>query len=178
MSESEGEVGRDQNGYLNCQQCSRRYLTLVGFDNHVKLEHSDLNLKQNKEKQDSNCVPNDVVYAKIPQKFQEDQESFLKKNLNSHQLEECKTLYGEKEVTLTIKKTELEKCPIIKSEKSDLFANINIFSYKCQECKKSFIQKQRLKDHINIVHKNLTPYQCQECKKYVFITVSRMQEVI
>ena len=121
MSELENKVERDQNGFFNCQllcistsqQCSRRYLTLVGFDNHVKLEHSHLNLKQNKENQDSNCVPNDVVYAKIPPKFQEDEELFLKKNLNSHQLEECKTLYGEKEV------------------------HKNIFSLQCQECKKS-----------------------------------------
>ena len=30
----------------------RRYLTLVGFDNHFKLEHSDLNLKQIQEQRD------------------------------------------------------------------------------------------------------------------------------
>ena len=74
MSESEGKVGRDQNGFLSCQQCSRRYLTLVGFENHVELEHSYLNLKLIEEKIDSNCVPNDVLHVKIHPKFQDDQE--------------------------------------------------------------------------------------------------------
>ena len=90
MSESGDKVGRAENGFLNCQQCSRRYLTFVGLDYHAKLEHSGLNLKQIKEKQDSNlkqieekqdlnCVLNDVS-AKIHPEFQEDQESFLKLN--------------------------------------------------------------------------------------------------
>ena len=49
MSELDDKLARDRNGYLNCQPCSRKYLTLVGFDNHFKLEHSELNLKQIKE---------------------------------------------------------------------------------------------------------------------------------
>ena len=97
MSESENKVEHDRNGYLNCQQCSRRYLTLVGFVNHVKLEHGDVNPKQIETKQDSNCVSNDVVHSKIQPKFKEDQESFLKNNihivhekLKPHQCQECK----------------------------------------------------------------------------------------
>ena len=73
MSESENKVEHDRNGYLNCQQCSRRYLTLVGFVNHVKLEHGDVNPKQIETKQDSICVSNDVVHSKIQPKFKEDQ---------------------------------------------------------------------------------------------------------
>ena len=64
MSESENKVEHDRNGYLNCQQCSRRYLTLVGFVNHVKLEHGDVNPKQIETKQDSICVSNDVVHSR------------------------------------------------------------------------------------------------------------------
>ena len=99
MSESGDKVGRAENGFLNCQQCSRRYLTFVGLDNHVKLEHSDFNLNQIEEKQDLNCVLNDVS-AKIHPEFQLDQESFLKVNvqlnalqdkLKSYQLKECNT---------------------------------------------------------------------------------------
>ena len=82
MSESENKVEHDRNGYLNCQQCSRRYLTLVGFVNHVKLEHGDVNPKQIETKQDSICVSNDVVHSKIQPKFKEDQESFLKNNIH------------------------------------------------------------------------------------------------
>ena len=98
MSELENKVGSAENGFLNCQQCSRRYLTFVGLDYHVKLEHSGLNLKQIKEKQDSNlkqieekqdlnCVLNDVS-AKIHPEFQEDQESFLKLNIQLNALQE------------------------------------------------------------------------------------------
>ena len=93
MSELENKVGSAENGFLNCQQCSRRYLTFVGLDYHAKLEHSGLNLKQIKEKQDSNlkqieekqdlnCVLNDVS-AKIHPEFQEDQESFLKLKISA-----------------------------------------------------------------------------------------------
>ena len=120
MSESENKAERDPNGFLNCQklcistsqQCSRRYLTVVGFENHVKVEHSDLNRKQTEEQQDANCVPSYLAHAKIQPKFQKDQESFLKSNillialqdnLKSHQLKECNTLAGEKEIALTIK---------------------------------------------------------------------------
>ena len=100
MSELENKVGSAENGFLNCQQCSRRYLTFVGLDNHVKLEHSDFNLNQIEEKQDLNCVLNDVS-AKIHPEFQLDQESFLKVNiqlnalqdkLKSYQLKECNTI--------------------------------------------------------------------------------------
>ena len=73
MSESENKAERDPNGFLNCQklcistsqQCSRRYLTVVGFENHVKVEHSDLNRKQTEEQQDANCVPSYLAHAKI-----------------------------------------------------------------------------------------------------------------
>ena len=46
MSEFEKnkELARDKNGFLNCQLCLRRYLTLVGFDNHFELEHIDVAL--------------------------------------------------------------------------------------------------------------------------------------
>ena len=46
MSEFEKnkELARDANGFLNCQLCLRRYLTLVGFDNHFELEHIDVAL--------------------------------------------------------------------------------------------------------------------------------------
>ena len=67
-------LNSDEKGFLSCQQCSRRYLTLVGFENHVELEHSYLNLKLIEEKIDSNCVPNDVLHVKIHPKFQDDQE--------------------------------------------------------------------------------------------------------
>ena len=99
MPESENKVGNAENGFLNCQQCSRRFFTFVGFENHVKLEHSDFNLKQIEEKQDSNCVLNDFS-AKIHPEFQDDQKSFLKLNtqldmlqekLKSYQLKECNT---------------------------------------------------------------------------------------
>ena len=89
MSELENKVERDQNGFFNCQllcistsqQCSRRYLTLVGFENHVKLEHNDLKLSQIKEKQVEHFLSIDVVHAKIHPQFPEDQEPFLKSNI-------------------------------------------------------------------------------------------------
>ena len=79
MSESENKAERDPNGFLNCQklcistsqQCSRRYLTVVGFENHVKVEHSDLNLKQTEEQQDANCVPSYLAHAKNSAKIPE-----------------------------------------------------------------------------------------------------------
>ena len=57
---------------------------MVGFVNHVKLEHGDVNPKQIETKQDSICVSNDVVHSKIQPKFKEDQESFLKNNIHNH----------------------------------------------------------------------------------------------
>ena len=32
-------ISRDEDGFLNCQNCSRRFFTKIGFENHSTYEH-------------------------------------------------------------------------------------------------------------------------------------------
>ena len=76
MSEFEKnkEHARDANGFLNCQLCLRRYLTLVGFENHFKLEHIDVALNHLGEQKVEICMPKNVFHESIAK--HKDRESF------------------------------------------------------------------------------------------------------
>ena len=68
------ELARDANGFLNCQLCLRRYLTLVGFENHFKLEHIDVTLNNLEEQEVGICMPKNVFHESIAK--HKDRESY------------------------------------------------------------------------------------------------------
>ena len=35
----EFEIARDNNGFLNCEDCQRRFITKIGFENHSCNQH-------------------------------------------------------------------------------------------------------------------------------------------
>ena len=147
MSESENKAERDPNGFLNCQklcistsqQCSRRYLTVVGFENHVKVEHSDLNRKQTEEQQDAKLTPyqcQECMKSFGQKHVLKDHINVVHKKLTPHQCQECQKSY---------------------SQKGKLQNHIEIIHrkftpYQCQECKKSFGRKASLQKHIKTLH--------------------------
>ena len=51
---------RDKNGFLNCQLCSRRFISLIGYENHFNLEHIDAALNQLKIEKVKIGIPNHV----------------------------------------------------------------------------------------------------------------------
>ena len=65
MSDKNKELAREKNGFLNCQLCLRRYFTLVGFENHFKLEHIDVTLNNLEEQKVEICMPKNVFHESI-----------------------------------------------------------------------------------------------------------------
>ena len=39
---------RDKNGFLNCKKCSRRFVTEVGIQNHINIQHGSIVLESQK----------------------------------------------------------------------------------------------------------------------------------
>ena len=67
---------RDRKGFLNCNKCSRRFLTKVGFQNHLNIQHGSI-----------------VIEAQ--QTVHKDASNFPKEKVDErpYQSNECKTSY-------------------------------------------------------------------------------------
>ena len=49
-----------KNGFLNCQLCPRRFISLIGFENHSNLEHNDVALNHLEIQKVKIGIPNHV----------------------------------------------------------------------------------------------------------------------
>ena len=129
------ELARDANGFLNCQLCLRRYLTLVGFENHFKLEHIDVTLNNLEEQEVGICMPKNVFHESIAK--HKDRESF----------EESSSLgITDPEKGKPIK---LIECINLSRRKVDtLMISENLTLQQPQKCNKSLNNKRTMKRHI------------------------------
>ena len=67
MSEFEKNknLARGKNGFINCQLCPRRFVSLIGFENHSNLGHSDVALKHLEIQKVKIGIPNHVFDESI-----------------------------------------------------------------------------------------------------------------
>ena len=105
-----------KNGFLNCQLCPRRFISLIGFENHSNLEHNDVALNHLEIQKVKIGIPNHVFDESLAK--QNDHESLQE---SSHLLisvlekKKPKELYEwkyspmEKEENLITAETDLEK---------------------------------------------------------------------
>ena len=56
--DEDSTMERDRRGYLNCKKCSIRFLTEVGFQNHLNIQHGStvIEVQQTAHKDASNAM--------------------------------------------------------------------------------------------------------------------------
>ena len=128
----ESNPERDEEGYLNCNQCPRRFFTTGGFILHLKNRHGQVfSLEQQKIlPQDSGTVQKLMILGKQkPQQYQETSTSYEHKSMPIRQENR---FYEE------------------------------LTPHQCQECQKCFSRNYSLQCHIKLFHDKLISDKCQE----------------
>ena len=150
---------RDKNGFLNCKKCSRRFVTEVGIQNHINIQHGSIVLESQKavHKNASN-LPEETVDDRHYQpkeckeshetKFTVQTHNRVYNSLNLYQCKECKKSFATKY-----------------ARQIHTGVHNSLSPYQCQECKKSFVHKSPFQIHIRTFHVKFTPHQCQECQR-------------
>ena len=184
MSE-ESVTTYDENGYLNCKDCPRKFITKFGLKNHISKEH----IKGTAIKVEILEQP-PTIKDEIP--FQENatfkEECFLcslsfesKIDLQMHTNNEHRKslLHQCSQHTLENSFNEGQDCKHSSSKKPNLQKHINSKPKKLTLCQfqerhKSFGAKSSLKIPRVRALKKLGSYLCQDCKKY-FVHKSSLQ---
>ena len=163
-------VRDNKNGLFFCQNCPRKFLLQVVFENHTKNAHKpEEELKQDHimkngvikiEKQNStvsfaNPYLKEVSRNKI--KNNPPKKAFRALNAIDHQ-GESKGKPKEEAIVDELPKFKDSIEKILKVHQS-------IDPKQCPECKKSYKNRFRLKLHINLIHKKSKTFQCNDCKK-------------
>ena len=163
---------RNKNGFFICQNCSRKFLLQVTFENHKENSHKpEEELKQDhimkngvitRERQNSTVAfanPNlkEVSTNKIENNPPE--KAFLALKSIDHYQGEFEGEPKEKAIV----DGELLKFKDSIKEKLDVHQSLD--PKQCPKCQKSFKDRFRLKFHFNLIHKNLKTFKCNECVK-------------
>ena len=152
---AESEFTRDKQGYLQCKDCPRRFITETGLENHSFNQHK----KESKpdESQQSENKKDESSFSKIIQSEGEcslenlffGRKNSLKihinttqKKLTPYKCQECMKYFGLKQ--------GLQRHMDVVHKK--------LKPYECKECKTAYSRKNSLQIHVNTTHKKLTPH--------------------
>ena len=140
---AELEDFRDQDGFLKCTECPRRFLTKLAFGNHSSTQHN----QEIETKLEQLPKPPTVKYPNA---------SFLCHL--SFQIEKEAQQHRSSAHETPVKCNLSKKSFASYVQKHTNTVHKKLKPFQCQQCKLYFGQNSDVQKHINTVHKRLTPF--------------------